>query len=44
VNPSGQLATYSTQLKHHEEGASVDTHRTIEVEKAHLPTSLWNNL
>ena len=44
VKPSGQLATYFTKLKNHEEGAAVDTHRTIEVEKAHLPTNLWNNL
>ena len=44
MKPSGQLATYFTQLKNHVEGAAVDTHRKIEVEKAHLPTSLWNDL
>jgi hypothetical protein len=44
LKPSGHLATYFTQLKNHVEGAAVDTHRKLEVEKAHLTTSLWNNL
>lgn len=43
LKPSGQLATYFTQLKNHVEGAAVDTHRMLEVEKAHLPTTLWKN-
>ena len=39
--PSGRLSTYFTQLKNHIEGSAVDTHRNLEVDKAHLPVSLW---
>ena len=39
--PSGQLSTYFARLRDHEEGSAVDTHRRLEAEKAHLPTSIW---
>ena len=29
------------RLRDHVEGSAVDTHRRLEAEKAHLPTSLW---
>ena len=38
---SGWLSTYFTRLRDHVEGSAVDTHRRLEAEKAHLPTSLW---
>ena len=39
--PTGRLATYFPRLRNHVEGAAVDTHRRLEVERAHLPVSLW---
>ena len=42
--PSGRLATYFKQLRDHVEGSAVDTHRRIEAEKAHLPTSIWKSV
>ena len=42
--PSGHLATYFTRLRNNVEGSAVDTHRRLEAEKAHLPTSIWNSV
>ena len=42
--PSGRLATYFTRLRDNVEGSAVDTHRRLEAEKAHLPTSIWNSV
>ena len=39
--PTGRLATYFPRLRNHVEGAAVDTHRRLEVERAPLPVSLW---
>ena len=39
--PTGCLATYFPRLCNHVEGAAVDTLRRQEVERAHMPVSLW---
>ena len=39
--PGGSLVSHFSLLRDTVEGAAVDTHRKVEIEKAHLPTSLW---
>ena len=34
--PGGSLVSHFSKLR-----GAVDTHRKVEIEKAHLPTSLW---
>ena len=39
--PGGSLVSHFSKLRDTVEGTAVDTHRKVEIEKAHLPTSLW---
>ena len=41
---NGKLSTHFSQLKNYKEGAAIDTHRKLEIQKAHLPIELWKEV
>ena len=41
--PSGALATHFSRLADVNDGSSIKTYRNKQVEKAHLPVSIWKS-